>query len=588
MKYRWIRFLAILLLSSEVNANVLGDMQTFSPNTDGFDFITVHSARPLPQGYFAFSNYINFAKDHLLVYGDINQQNRLDYKDSLIEYDFGFSYGFSDKLQFSFQAPVLVDHSSEEQNGIRVDITKGIHSYRPGFKWTLDDTKDPHWAVLGSVDIPNVSNNPYTGTDAKPIYNLEGVYRWKRKSLIQAFNAGVRFRNPGERPADAYMFPLKNQMTLSYGLSDDFSSTARWVFEAFSSYPLDKSPYKNATDASSLDLLLALKHRWYKNLNMDWGFTVEPLVKTLSPTYRVFAGFVYYWKPASQSSLPSVESASIKPGFIVQPAEKVVKVNETVQFYAEGSQPISSCRLVSGPGFIDEHTCEFVAGEEPGVSQFEFTNELGQKAFATIETKQDQAVSALSLEQKDLQVYTGSSVQVQPKGGRAPYRYAIEKGSTGDITSDGLYMAPLTPGNARVRVTDQRGQKAYAMIQVIEVPKADKEVALESLEFVSGKADLTKQSQGGFNGNIKVLRDMQIKKIIVEGHTDSVGSAEYNLKLSRNRAKTVRVRLAKELGLDPSQVEFVGFGKSKPLVSNATAQGRQKNRRVVLKVYYSK
>jgi outer membrane protein OmpA-like peptidoglycan-associated protein len=72
-------------------------------------------------------------------------------------------------------------------------------------------------------------------------------------------------------------------------------------------------------------------------------------------------------------------------------------------------------------------------------------------------------------------------------------------------------------------------------------------------------------------------------KIAVEGHTDSVGGDEYNMKLSDNRAAAVRDFLV-EQGVPPAAVTSQGFGKTMPVADNATAAGRQQNRRVELVV----
>lgn len=72
-------------------------------------------------------------------------------------------------------------------------------------------------------------------------------------------------------------------------------------------------------------------------------------------------------------------------------------------------------------------------------------------------------------------------------------------------------------------------------------------------------------------------------KIAVEGHTDSVGGDEYNMKLSENRAGSVRDYLVTE-GVNADSITAQGFGKTKPVADNATAAGRQANRRVELVV----
>jgi outer membrane protein OmpA-like peptidoglycan-associated protein len=70
-------------------------------------------------------------------------------------------------------------------------------------------------------------------------------------------------------------------------------------------------------------------------------------------------------------------------------------------------------------------------------------------------------------------------------------------------------------------------------------------------------------------------------KLQIEGHTDSVGSAEYNQRLSENRADSVRTYLV-EQGIASNNVGTAGFGESMPVASNDTAAGRQQNRRVEL------
>jgi OmpA-OmpF porin, OOP family len=68
----------------------------------------------------------------------------------------------------------------------------------------------------------------------------------------------------------------------------------------------------------------------------------------------------------------------------------------------------------------------------------------------------------------------------------------------------------------------------------------------------------------------------------VEGHTDSVGTAAANQKLSERRAEAVRARLAERHGVDTRAWNAVGYGLSRPREPNATIEGRARNRRVEL------
>jgi OOP family OmpA-OmpF porin len=69
--------------------------------------------------------------------------------------------------------------------------------------------------------------------------------------------------------------------------------------------------------------------------------------------------------------------------------------------------------------------------------------------------------------------------------------------------------------------------------------------------------------------------------VTVEGHTDSQGSDAYNQKLSQSRADSVKAMLISRYGISPERVNAVGYGESKPVADNSTADGREQNRRVV-------
>jgi OOP family OmpA-OmpF porin len=71
-------------------------------------------------------------------------------------------------------------------------------------------------------------------------------------------------------------------------------------------------------------------------------------------------------------------------------------------------------------------------------------------------------------------------------------------------------------------------------------------------------------------------------RLMIEGHTDSVGNPQHNLDLSRRRAEAVKTVLASQFKVDPARLSTTGLGASKPIDSNDTPQGRSQNRRVEL------
>ena len=67
----------------------------------------------------------------------------------------------------------------------------------------------------------------------------------------------------------------------------------------------------------------------------------------------------------------------------------------------------------------------------------------------------------------------------------------------------------------------------------------------------------------------------------IEGHTDWVGTDEYNQALSERRANAVKQKFMEDFGISASRIDTIGFGESRPVVDNSTSAGRQKNRRAI-------
>jgi outer membrane protein OmpA-like peptidoglycan-associated protein len=97
--------------------------------------------------------------------------------------------------------------------------------------------------------------------------------------------------------------------------------------------------------------------------------------------------------------------------------------------------------------------------------------------------------------------------------------------------------------------------------------------------FDYNRAELKPNGLTNVNSLAQFLQQNPDRKVIVEGYTDSTGSASYNQSLSERRADSVRMALVR-MGVDPARIVAQGYGKEYPVADNTSNSGRAQNRRV--------
>ena len=131
-----------------------------------------------------------------------------------------------------------------------------------------------------------------------------------------------------------------------------------------------------------------------------------------------------------------------------------------------------------------------------------------------------------------------------------------------------------------VRVAAVERDHAVQMAAARRPATPGTEVAQEGLAgFASGKAKLPPNSARAINDLATTLRDYPDSKVVIEGHTDNVGSPTYNQTLAMKRAEAVRAALLRYT-VDPSRILVGAHGETNPVASNDTSAGRRENRRV--------
>jgi OmpA-OmpF porin, OOP family len=168
--------------------------------------------------------------------------------------------------------------------------------------------------------------------------------------------------------------------------------------------------------------------------------------------------------------------------------------------------------------------------------------------------------------------------------------------SDGDGVPDYLDKCPGTPAGVKV---DKDGCPAESMASASSAASAASTVSAAEKQIVEkgrttinvtfdfDKAIIKKNYYGEIGKIADVMKKYTDLKIVIEGHTDNIGSSAYNEKLSQRRANAVKQYLVEKFGIEASRLSAKGYGAVKPIASNATEEGRQKNRRVEAVAEYS-
>jgi outer membrane protein OmpA-like peptidoglycan-associated protein len=150
--------------------------------------------------------------------------------------------------------------------------------------------------------------------------------------------------------------------------------------------------------------------------------------------------------------------------------------------------------------------------------------------------------------------------------------------------AQGQASASRQDADAARRLADQQAERAAALerdLQSLRGRSTDRGmvVTLGDVLFASGRATLQPGAQRTVNQLARVLQQYPERRVLVEGFTDSQGSEEANLELSRRRAEAFGQAL-QDAGVPADRIELRAHGEAFPVADNATAAGRQQNRRV--------
>lgn len=203
------------------------------------------------------------------------------------------------------------------------------------------------------------------------------------------------------------------------------------------------------------------------------------------------------------------------------------------------------------------------------------------------EPTETEALLTVLAQNSDETVRTGE--QIYFEGLKSKKKFS---GITGD---SGTFYVLLPKGDTySIRYKNFQDSVDYSTIEIPNEPgkiffdftltvEPTKVYTLRNVHFDTGKATLRPESYPALNDLVEVMK--MKKKMVVEiaGHTDNVGDDAANMKLSQERAETVRSYLIGK-GISGDRVTAKGYGETQPTASNDTDEGKQKNRRTEVRI----
>ncbi len=199
--------------------------------------------------------------------------------------------------------------------------------------------------------------------------------------------------------------------------------------------------------------------------------------------------------------------------------------------------------------------------------------------------------------EKKVGILTGRVISSKEKTALSAKVTVVEKDTTlSTDPSTGVYKITMGVGTYTVKaeaddyvidakpgVVVKKKETTIQNFELTEKMKKGQVITLRGIYFDTGKATIRPESYPVLDDALRVLQANQTVVVEVAGHTDSVGSDSYNMRLSDARANSVRTYLISR-GIQTNRLIARGYGETMPIASNGTREGRQMNRRIEFRV----
>jgi len=232
----------------------------------------------------------------------------------------------------------------------------------------------------------------------------------------------------------------------------------------------------------------------------------------------------------------------------------------------------------------DEHALEeLLLGFEPPLERLAAAMDLQARFDAGVQQPLDDMLKAAQSRRQELArlKQEGEDREGQITALNAEVKRLEER--LGGVSQERIALQRRVDAQARLRANLTQVETSFLPEEArVSRTGDDITISLLGISFPVGKSTIDASNEALMSKVRDALALFPITSVIVEGHTDSQGSDSANLILSQDRADAVKQYLVTNFGLDAEKVTSIGYGETRPVASNDTADGRARNRRIDL------
>lgn len=319
MKIKLLYVVSGLLLPAFAFANICGtDYQNFNPTTNGLDFVTVQSSETLKPCIVNMGLFFNYAANSLTYSQSLNANFQSGQKahDRILGADLSLGFGLTDRWDAGISVPFVITQEVTDDYYVSSYGGRGATEVKLNTKYRFLGGDEGGLAAVVSMNKNLIEDNPFTGRNAGPTWNLElAADTTLASNWAVGVNAGYRWRNKGEPIPNTPFVPMGNQWIYSAAASYLVASLdTKIIAEVYGSHTAEKVNQDTDRSLNALEGLLGLKYDATTNLALHLGGTTQLDSSLGGPQWRIYAGMNWaIGAGCAKAAAPEAVPAPIPP-----------------------------------------------------------------------------------------------------------------------------------------------------------------------------------------------------------------------------------------------------------------------------------